>query len=49
MKEVKKSGILLDNGILRFWPRGCVLNDGDLRKEILKEFHCSRPTIHLRG
>nr|CAN79605.1 hypothetical protein VITISV_011118 [Vitis vinifera] len=53
MEEVKKSSkpdfVLSDDGILRFRTRICVLNDGDLRKELLEEAHCSRLTIHPGG
>ena len=53
IKEVKKGSkldfILLDDGILRFRTRLCVSNDGDLRRELLEEVHCSRLAIHPRG
>ncbi|KAL6351222.1 hypothetical protein AAG906_031808 [Vitis piasezkii] len=41
--------VLLDDGILRFMTRLCVPNDGDLRRELLEEAHCSRLAIHPRG
>ena len=40
---------LSDDEVLRFGTRLCVLNDGDLRRELLEEAHCSRLTIHLGG
>ena len=50
MKEVKKSGkldfMLSYDEILRFGTRLCFPNDGDLRREFLKEAHCPRLTIH---
>ena len=53
MEEVKrgsKSDIaLLDDGILRFGNRLCIPNDGNLRRELLEEAHCSRLAIHLGG
>ena len=53
MKEVKKSGkldfMLSYDEILRFGTRFSVPNDGDLRKEFLKEAHCPRLIIHVGG
>ena len=53
MEEVKKGSkpdfVLSDDGILRFMTRLCVPNDGDLRRELLEEAHCSRLAIHPRG
>ena len=52
MEEVKKGSksnfVLLDDGILRFRARLCVPNDGDLRRKLLEEAHCSRLAIHPR-
>ena len=41
--------VLSDDGILRFGTRLCVPNDGDLRRELLEEAHCSKFVIHLGG
>ena len=53
MEEVKRGSkpdfVLSDDGILRFGTRLCVLNDGDLRKELLEEAHCSKFAIHPGG
>ncbi|RVW88173.1 Transposon Ty3-G Gag-Pol polyprotein [Vitis vinifera] len=53
MEEVKKGNkpdfVLSDDGILRFRTRLCVPNDGDLRRELLEEAHCSRLAIHPGG
>ena len=53
VEEVKKGSkldfVLSDDGILRFRTRLCVPNDGDLRRELLEEAHCSRLVIHLGG
>ena len=53
MEKVKKSAksdfVLADDGILRFGTRLCVPNDGDIRRDLLEEIHCSRLAIHLRG
>ncbi|RVW78955.1 RNA-directed DNA polymerase-like [Vitis vinifera] len=53
MEEVKKDSkpdfVLLDDGILRFRTRLCVPNNGDLRRELLEEAHCSGLAIHLGG
>ena len=53
MKEVKKSGklafMLSYDEILIFGTRLCVPNDGDLRREFLKETHCPRLIIHIGG
>ncbi|RVW49285.1 Transposon Ty3-I Gag-Pol polyprotein [Vitis vinifera] len=53
MEEVKKGSkpdfVLSDDGILRFMTRLCVPNDGDLRRELLEEAHCSRLAIHPGG
>ena len=53
MEEVKKGSkpdfVLSNDGILRFRTRLCVPNDGDLRRELLEEAHCSRLAIHPRG
>ncbi|RVW37589.1 Transposon Ty3-I Gag-Pol polyprotein [Vitis vinifera] len=45
----KPDFVLSDDGILRFRTRLCVPNDGDLRRELLEEAHCSRLAIHPRG
>ena len=53
MEDVKKGSkpdfVLSDDGVLRFKTRLCVPNDGDLRRELLKEAHCSRLVIHPGG
>ena len=53
MEEVKNDSksdfVLSDDGILMFRTRLCVPNDGDLRRELLEEAHCSRLVIHLGG
>ena len=53
MEEVQKGCkpefVLSDDGILRFGTRLCVPNDGDLRRELFEEAHCSRLTIHPGG
>ena len=53
IEEVKRGSkpdfVLLDDGGLRFGTRICVPNDGDLRRELLEEAHCSRLTIHSGG
>ena len=53
MEEVKRGSkydiALLDDGILRFGNRLCIPNDGNLRRELLEETHCSRLAIHLGG
>ena len=53
MEDVKKGSkpdfVLSDDGVLRFKTRLCVPNDGDLRRELLEEAHCSRLAIHPRG
>ena len=53
MEEVKKGSkpnfVLSYDGILRFRARLCVPNDGDLKRELLEEAHCSRLVIHPRG
>ena len=53
MEEVKKGNkrnfVLSNDGILRFGHRLCVPNDGDLRRGLLEEAHCSRLAIHLGG
>ena len=53
MEEVKRGSkpdfTVLDDGILRFGNRLCVPNDGNLRRELLEEAHCSRLVVHLRG
>ena len=48
-KGCKPEFVLSDDGILRFGTRLCVLNDRDLRRELLEEAHCSRLTIHPGG
>ncbi|RVX03815.1 Retrovirus-related Pol polyprotein from transposon 17.6 [Vitis vinifera] len=48
-KDSKPNFVLSDDGILRFRTRLCVPNDGDLRRELLEEAHCSRLAIHPRG
>ncbi|RVW80783.1 Transposon Tf2-11 polyprotein [Vitis vinifera] len=53
MEEVKRGSkpnfVLSDDGILRFGTRLCVPKDGDLRRELLEEAHCSKFAIHPRG
>ncbi|RVW15017.1 Transposon Tf2-12 polyprotein [Vitis vinifera] len=53
MKEVKSGSkldfVLSNDGILRFRTRLCVPNDGDLKRKLLEEAHCSRLVIHPRG
>ena len=53
MEEVKKGSkpdfVLLDDGILRFRTGLYVLNDGNLRRELLEKAHCSRLVIHPGG
>ena len=53
MEEVKRGSkpdfVLLDDGILRFETRLCVPDDGDLRRELLEEAHCSKFAIHPGG
>ena len=49
MRGSKLDFALLDDGILRFGNRLCVPNDGNLRREMLEEAHCSRLAVHLRG
>ena len=53
MEEVKRGSkpdfALLDDGILRFGNRLCVPNEGNLRRELLEEAHCSRLTVHPGG
>ena len=53
VEEVKKGSkfdfVLSDDGILRFRTSLCVPNDGDLRRELLEEAHCSRLAIHPGG
>ena len=53
MGEVKRGSkldfALLDDGILRFGNKLCVPNDGNLRRELLEEAHCSRLAVHPRG
>ena len=53
MEKVKRGSkpdfVLLDDGILRFGTRLCVLNDGDLRRKLLEEAHCYKLAVHLRG
>ena len=53
MKEVKRGSklnfALLDDGILRFGNRLCVPNDGNLRRELLEEDHCSRLAVDPGG
>ena len=53
MEEVKRGSkpnfVLLDDGILRFETRLCVPYDGDLRRELLEEAHCSKFAIHPGG
>ncbi|RVW78911.1 Transposon Ty3-G Gag-Pol polyprotein [Vitis vinifera] len=53
MEEVQRGSksdfILSDDGILRFGTRLCVPNDGDLRRELLEETHCSKFAIHPGG
>ena len=48
-KDSKPNFVLSNDGILRFRTRLCVPNDGDLRRELLEEAHCSRLAIHPRG
>ena len=53
MEEVRNDSkpifVLLDDRILIFESRLCVLNDRELRKEILEEIHCSKLVIHSGG
>ena len=53
MEDVKKGSkpdfVLSDDGVLRFRTKLCVPNDGDLRRELLEEAHCSRLVIHPGG
>ena len=42
----KPDFVLSDDGILKFRTRLCVPNNGDLRRELLEEAHCSRLAIH---
>ena len=53
MEEVKRGSkldfALLDDGILRFRNRLCVPNDGNLRRELLEEAHCSKLAVHPVG
>ena len=53
MEEVKRGSkldfALLDDGILIFGNRLCVPNDGNLRRELLEEAHCSRLAVHPGG
>ncbi|WJZ97121.1 hypothetical protein VitviT2T_015752 [Vitis vinifera] len=53
MEKVKRGSkldfVLSDDGILRFGTRLCVPNDGDLRRELLKEAHCSKFGIYPGG
>ncbi|RVW41778.1 Cathepsin D [Vitis vinifera] len=48
-KSIGSLAAIKDDGILRFRTRLCVSNDGDLRRELLEEVHCSRLAIHPRG
>ena len=53
MEKVKKSAkfdfVLYDDGILRFETRLCVPNNGDIRRKLLEEAHCSRLAVHPGG
>ena len=53
MEEVKKGSkldfVLSNDGILRFSTRLHIPNDGDLRRKLLEEVHCSRLAFHLGG
>ena len=53
MEEVKRGSksdfVLSDDEILRFKTRLCVPNDGDLRRKLWEEAHCSRLAIHPGG
>ena len=53
MEEVKRGSksdfVLSYDGILRFGTRLYVLNDGDLRRELLEETHCSKFAIYPGG
>ena len=53
MEEIKSGSksdfALSDDGILRFWNRLCVSNDGNLRRELLEEAHFSILIVHLGG
>ena len=53
MEEVKKSSkpdfVLSDDGVLRFRIRLYVPNDGDLRRNLLEEAHCSKLVNHPKG
>ncbi|RVW75435.1 Transposon Tf2-11 polyprotein [Vitis vinifera] len=48
-KSVGSLAAIRDDGILRFRTRLCVSNDGNLRRELLEEAHCSRLAIHPGG
>ncbi|RVW99491.1 Retrovirus-related Pol polyprotein from transposon 297 [Vitis vinifera] len=48
-KSVGSLAAIRDDGILRFRTRLHVPNDGDLRRKLLEEAHCSRLAIHLGG
>ncbi|RVW34757.1 Retrovirus-related Pol polyprotein from transposon 412 [Vitis vinifera] len=48
-KSVGSLAAIRDDGILRFGTRLCVINDGDLRRELLEEAHCSKFAIHPGG
>ncbi|RVW23422.1 Transposon Ty3-G Gag-Pol polyprotein [Vitis vinifera] len=47
-KSIGSLAAIRDGGILRFGTRLCVPNDGDLRRELLEEAHCSKFMIHPR-
>ena len=53
MEEFKKASmpnfVSSDDEILRFMTRLCVPNDGDLKRQLLEEAHCSRLGIHPGG
>ena len=53
IEEVKRGSksdfVLSDDRILRFGTRLFVLTDGDLKRELLEEAHCSKFAIHPVG
>ena len=49
MKSVKSNFVLSNDGILRFGTQLCVPNDGDIRRVLLEEAHCSRMIVHPKG
>ena len=53
MDKVRKGDkydfVLIDDDTLKFKNRLCIPHVGGLRRELLKDFHNSRFTVHLRG